>query len=292
MKNFDIVCIGQMGMGQVVPFEGPPFFEMGSPVLFSATAASRAGKRVAAVTTISEGDDYLLGPLREAGADLFVQPGETARYRVVFPTANFDERQPYIVKGGSPIDEIPPFEPCLAHLCCMGPRDLQLSLMRSLKERGFRLSVDMQGFVLQADLKTGAVLLEDVPEKKEILNMVDFVKLDVAEAKTLTGADIPQDQANILEGWGGTEIIITSSEGVLAQRKGKSTFAQFMNSITRGRMGRGDTVIGSYLARRLDHSVGDSLRFAAALTSIKLESPGPFKGSREDVIARMSNLSP
>jgi len=53
-------------------------------------------------------------------------------------------------------------------------------------------------------------------------------------------------------------------------------------------MGRGDTCMGAYLARRLDHSVEDSLRFAAALTSIKLESSGPFRGSLDDVIQRMN----
>jgi len=33
--------------------------------------------------------------------------------------------------------------------------------------------------------------------------------------------------------------------------------------------------------------VDDSLRFAAALASIKLQSPGPFRGSVEDVLARI-----
>ena len=55
-------------------------------------------------------------------------------------------------------------------------------------------------------------------------------------------------------------------------------------------MGRGDTFFGAYLARRLDHSVEDSLRFAAALTSIKMESTGPFSGSLEDVIERMDGI--
>ena len=44
--------------------------------------------------------------------------------------------------------------------------------------------------------------------------------------------------------------------------------------------------MGSYLARRLDHSVEDSLRFAVALTSIKEESPGPFTGPIEDAAER------
>jgi len=292
MDRYDIIFIGQMGMGTIIPFEGFPFVESGSPVLFAAIAASCLGKRIAAVTTISESEAYLLEPLRTAGVDLFVQPGETAQYRVVFPTANVDERQSFLIRGGGRIDEIPPFEPCLVHLCCIGFPEFQLDLMRSLKAKGFRLSVDMQGFVLQEDHKTGAFRLGDVPEKKEILSMADFIKLDAAEAQTLTGTDVLKRQAVILEDWGNSEIIITSSEGVLARIKGETTFAKFTNRSARGRMGRGDSVMGSYLARRLDHSVEDSLRFAAALTSIKMESPGPFTASVDDVIERMDERSP
>jgi sugar/nucleoside kinase (ribokinase family) len=287
MDHYDIVFIGQMGIARIVPFQGSPFVDKSAPVLFAATAASCLEKRIAAVTTVSESEEYLLEPLKTAGVDLFVKPGETTEMRIVFPTPNVDERQGFLIRGGGHIDEIPPFEPCLVHLCWIFAREFQLDLMRSLKPRGFRLSVDMQGFALQLDHETGAIHLKDVPEKKEILTMADFVKLDAAEAQTLTGADVLQDQADILEDWGSSETIITSSEGVLARSKGKTTFAKFTNRSTQGRMGRGDTVMGSYLARRLDHSVEDSLRFAAALTSIKMESAGPFTGSIEDVIERM-----
>ena len=280
-----------MGTGTIVPFEGSPFVQPGSPLLFAAIAASRPGKRIAAVTRISESEEYLLEPLKTAGIDLFVQPGETYLSRIVFPTANVDQRQGFFIKVGEPfvMSDIPPFEPCLVHLCCLGLHESQLDLMRALKARGFHLSVDMQSFVLQADNETGAVQLKDVPEKKEILGMADFVKLDAMEAQTLTGTEILQDQAAMLENWGSPETIITSSEGALARSKGKTTFVKFTNRSTLGRMGRGDTVMGSYLARRLDHSVEDSLRFAAALASIKMESAGPFMGSLDDVIERMNN---
>lgn len=97
---------------------------------------------------------------------------------------------------------------------------------------------------------------KDVPEKKEILAMVDFVKLDAMEAQTLTGADRLQEQVEILEGWGRSEIVITSSEGAYAWTKGKSAFVKFTNRATRGRMGRGDALMGSYLARRMDCNRG------------------------------------
>ncbi len=40
MNRYDIVFLGQMGMGTVIPFEGSPFLVLGSPVLFAAVAAS------------------------------------------------------------------------------------------------------------------------------------------------------------------------------------------------------------------------------------------------------------
>jgi sugar/nucleoside kinase (ribokinase family) len=289
MKHYDIVFIGQLGIDTIVPFEGPTFVGGSSPVLYASIAASCMKKRIAVVTRVSESEKYLLEPMKTVGVDLLVQPGEIRQHRIVFPMANVDQRQIFFLKCAThfAIDDIPAFEPCLVHLCCFGPPGVQLDLMRALKTRGFRLSVDIQCFVQQSDAKTGEVHLEDVPQKKEILNMADFTKLDAAEAKTITGADVLQDQAGILEGWGSSETIITSSEGVLARSNGKTTFAKFTNRGTQGRMGRGDTVMGSYLARRLDHSVEDSLRFAAALTSIKLESTGPFRGSLDDVIERM-----
>ncbi len=293
MNHYDIVFIGQLGMGTIVPFRGSPFTEPGGPALFASIGASCLGKRIATVTSISESDEYPLEPLKSAGIDVFVLPGEIGQYRIVFPTANFDQRQGFVKGGGDfIISDIPPFEPCLVHLCCMSGSGLQLELLRALRGRGFRLSVDMQSFVLQADDETGLLHFKDVPDKKEILAMADFVKLDAMEAQALTGADVLQDQADILEGWGSSETVITSSEGAQARSKGKTTFVKFTNRSTRGRMGRGDTLIGSYLARRLDHSVEDSLRFAAALTSIKMESTGPFRGSLDDVLERMETSIP
>lgn len=288
MNHYDIVFIGQLGIGTIVPFRGSPFTEPGGPALFSSIGASCVGKRIATVTRISESDEYPLEPLKSAGIDVFVIPGEIGQYRIVFPTDNFDLRQGFVKgRGDFLISDIPPFEPCLVHLCCMSGPGLQLGLLRALKGQGFRLSVDMQSFVLQADDETGLLRFTDIPDKKEILAMADFVKLDAMEAQTLTGADVLQDQADILEGWGSSETVITSSEGALARSKRKTTFVKFTNRSTRGRMGRGDTLMGSYLARRLDHSVEDSLRFAAALTSIKMESTGPFRGSLDDVLERM-----
>jgi sugar/nucleoside kinase (ribokinase family) len=292
MNHYDMMFIGHMSLGIIVPFEGPPIVEKGSPLLYASIAASRFREKIAGVTRIPEGEDYLLEPMRAAGIDLFVQPGEIIRFRMVYPNASMDERDAIVEKDAGPIvttDCISACDPCLVHFCWIGARRSQLNLMRTLKERGFRLSVDMQNFMFRTYAETGIVYLTDFPEKNEILGMTDFVKLDAHEAELLTGSNVLQDQADILEGWGSSETLITCSKGALVQKNGKSAFEKFTNRSIRGRMGRGDTCMATYLARRLDHSIEDSLRFAVTATSMKLESSGPFSGSMEDVVERMNN---
>lgn len=114
-----------------------------------------------------------------------------------------------------------------------------------------------------------------------------MVKLDVVEAEILTGTTDLEQAAVIVEDWGCPEIIITRSDGVFARYKGKTYYERFSHRNSQGRTGRGDTTTGSYLVRRLDHGVEDSLKFAAALASIKMETSGPFRGTLEDVLERM-----
>lgn len=291
MKRFDIMFIGYLGTYTVVPFAGSCFVESGGPVFYTSMTASRLTGRVGMVTRVSDSEAHLVELFKAAGIGLFAQYRQTPRHRAIFPTANVDDRQVFLARGADPfgITDMPPVEPCLIHLAGWQIREFSLEFMQELKARGFRLSVDMQAFVFRTDHETGRLCLEDIPEKKEILSTADFVKLDAAEARILTGTDVPQDQANLLEDWGSAETVITSSEGALARSKGKTTFARFTNRSIQGRMGRGDTVMSAYLTQRLDHSVEDSLRFAAALASIKLEYPGPFRGSAEDVMARMNS---
>ena len=81
--------------------------------------------------------------------------------------------------------------------------------------------------------------------------------------------------------------MITRADGVLARVNGRTFWKPFSNRSVVGRTGRGDTTFAAYLAYRLDHEVTESLKFAAALVSIKMETPGPFGGTLAEVLARM-----
>ena len=81
--------------------------------------------------------------------------------------------------------------------------------------------------------------------------MMDKLKLDIVEARLLTGTDDLEKAAIIVESWGCSEIMITHSEGVLARVKGKTYYEKFSNSNVSGRTGRGDTTFAAYLVTQI-----------------------------------------
>ena len=173
------------------------------------------------------------------------------------------------------------------HLAGITDQEFDLAFIHRLKEKGYHLSVDMQSFVRQVQPITHEISFQDVPTKKEIVRQMDMVKLDIVEAKVLTGTDDLSEAAQRIATWGCPEIIITQSDGVLAHVNDQIYYERFSNRSVVGRTGRGDTTFAAYLARRMDHDVAESLKFSAALVSIKMETPGPFNGTLADVLDRM-----
>lgn len=179
MSRYDIVFIGHAATGEIIPFEGSPFIERGGAALFGTMAASGLTNRLALVTRIAQNEEHLLEPLKIAGIDVYVQhTQETTKMRIIHPSANVDERQLFLKKsaGFFRIEDMPPIEPCLIHLAGLSNQEFTVEFMQRLKERGFRLSVDMQSFVWQVDNQTRAIRFKDVPEKREIVRMVDVVE--------------------------------------------------------------------------------------------------------------------
>jgi sugar/nucleoside kinase (ribokinase family) len=123
------------------------------------------------------------------------------------------------------------------------------------------------------------------PQISQVLALVDVLKTDAVEAEFLTGhADI-RLAAKALAAYGPKEIVLTHKDGLLVLADGEYHARPFLPVELRGRSGRGDTCVGSYLSRRLSADAAQSTRWAAAVTSLKLEAEGPIQRSRGDVEA-------
>ncbi|MBM3175195.1 MAG: hypothetical protein FJZ93_05645 [Chloroflexi bacterium] len=64
---------------------------------------------------------------------------------------------------------------------------------------------------------------------------------------------------------------------MLVLADGRCYQAPFVANEVRGRTGRGDTCIAAYLGQRLTAPPDEAAVWAAALTSLKLAAPGPFR---------------
>jgi sugar/nucleoside kinase (ribokinase family) len=290
IEQYDLVLVGNFGRGEMHRFDGTTEPILGGPIFQSAMATRWSDRRVAVVTRMAESDTGLLEPLREAGVAFFVSPApETTRGHIYYLSDDVDDRRHVVEKTAGPFSlaDLPPIDARLLHLVGVNRLEFPLEFMADLHDHGIRFSIDMQALVRAADLRTGEVIYGDYPHKKQVAGMAETVKLDAVEAQLLTGAADLEQAAVQFEEWGACEVMVTSADGALVRHQGRTYFERFSNRNVTGRTGRGDTAFASYLLRRMDFGVGDSLRFAVALTSIKMESPGPFMGTLDDVLERM-----
>ena len=106
----------------------------------------------------------------------------------------------------------------------------------------------------------------------------------------LTGLTDRAEAAKVLYGWGAKEILITHNTEVLVYDGHEIYTCPIKARNLSGRTGRGDTTFAGYIAERQRGSVEEALNFCTALVSLKMETPGPFKGTREDVLAYMKEF--
>ena len=85
--------------------------------------------------------------------------------------------------------------------------------------------------------------------------------------------------------WGAKEIVITHNTEVISYDGKELCRYPLKPRNLSGRSGRGDTTFAAYISERLNHSMDESLLYAAATVSNKMESPGPFRGNRDTVAA-------
>lgn len=296
--RYDLILMGHVSKDIIVEFDGKEARLLGGALLYGAITAARAGAKVLAITKAAPGDGLDLDFMKKAGnLDLVVGASKaTTSILNVFKSADRERRDVTLVGAADPFSasDVPQdAEAPIIDLAGLFVGEMPETLIEELKGRA-RIAVDAQG-LLRTVMPDRTMKFFDWKNKKRYLPMLSYFKTDAAEAEILTGLSDREAAAWALAEMAGAEkpgttvpeIMVTHNSEVIVLAQGKIYRAPFTPANLSGRTGRGDTTFSSYLTWRLKHDPGESVRFAAALCSIKMEKPGPFSGTLEDVFARM-----
>ncbi len=273
---YDIVLVGHLAKDKII-FKGRKKEAPGGAPFYGAFPLLRMNKKVGIITKLRKEDFYITAPLvKELNLSIFVTFTQyTTGIENIYPTDDVDYRICRPIKRADKfmIEDFPQINTKVYHIAPLIKGEVEKDVIEFLK-KGAMIGLDVQGFVRVEE--NGELIYKDWEEKVEILPLVDFLKADLKEAEILTGSSDPLKASEILNRWGAKEVLITRNEGVSVYTEGKYFEAPFTPSKIVGRTGRGDTCMASYIGARLEVSPYEALRFAAKLTSRKLEIEGPF----------------
>lgn len=285
-SGYDIITIGHV-THDILNDRGVVSQFIGGAAFFSSFAAKRSGASLIVLTKLAEKDWGLLQEMKDEGIEVIALPSaHTTSIENIFETEDVDRRKVNLISQADPfrLEDIPDVETKIFNLAGLFYGDIPPAIIEPLGRKG------VVGLDLQCMLRSsvgGSFSWMDWPEKRECLPHITFLKADSLESRVITKTEDRQEAARMLNDWGAKEVLITHSSEVIVY-DGKMVYsAPFNPSNLSGRTGRGDTCFASYMTRRLTHGIEESIRYAAALTSIKMEKPGPFQGTIDEVLQRM-----
>ena len=286
MSQFDSLIIGEVARDTNVDYDGATVEAIGGAVYYSGFAAANTGHRTAVLPKADTSRVDLAAAFAPA-PNVTVYPLHSRTSFVtknVYHTPDRERRTSTVDSVIEPYrpEEIPEIDAAIWHLAGLAGGDIPNEMIPYAARRAM-VAIDAQTMLRWVE--NGAMVYRDWAEKKELLPYVRFLKTDAAEAEILTGLTDRAEAAKVLYGWGAREVLITHSTEVLVYDGHEIHTCPIRARNLSGRTGRGDTTFAGYINERLTHDIPTALRFATALVSLKMETPGPFTGTRRDVEA-------
>jgi sugar/nucleoside kinase (ribokinase family) len=279
-RSADIAVLGHFAK-DIIKIDGISNPSLGGAVYYGGIAGAHMGLKIIVITRLKKEDFPLLDVFKKNGVEYFAYPsGETSGLKNIYSSKNMEFRdyKPLGFAGLFKKEDIPEFKtlPKFFVLGNIVAGEVDLELLDYLKAKYNNICLDIQGFIRFRD--HGKVFYSPLStkEKRRIMSDICVLKLDQTEAKILTGHKKISDAAKELAKFGPKEILITHEQGISVYVSNTISSFPWKNNSSIGRTGRGDTAFISYLGSRLNKKPEESLKFAAALTSLKLEYPGPF----------------
>lgn len=281
--EYEVTCVGNFTKDTIVR-GGRESVVNGGGFNYGCHAARALRRRTAAVTRLAVEDKQVLEELEQAGVDVFPSYCESSTcLRLEYTNEDLDERTISVTSFAEPISA-KELDGLRSRAFVVGPSfrdEIDLDALAVLAERAELVSIDVQGFVRK--VVDGLLYNRPWDNQDKYFHLASIIKADVQEAEFLTGKSDPHSACEILHDRGAREILLTHCDGVVAFDGHRFFDVPFVARSLDGRTGRGDTCVASYVAARLEEDPPEAILWAAALTSRKMEVPGPFRGSFDEV---------
>jgi len=286
---YDICCIGHITLDKVVTPRAELFMAGGTAFYFS-SALENMQTAYLLVTSVAESEMKYVDALREKGINVWAYPSAHTVYFENIYGENQDNRKQNVLQQADPfnVEQLVDAEAKIFHLGPLLAGDIPLELIRYLASKG-KVSLDAQGYLRKVVKQK--VHPVDWPDKQAALQYVDILKADEAEMAVLTGCKDVKEGTKILAAWGVKEAVITNgSMGSAIYNNGVLyDIPAYPPKVVIDATGCGDTYMAGYLYQRTKGAgIQQSGQFAAAMASLKMESPGPFTGTEEEILARLA----
>ena len=286
--TYDITLIGNYTKDTIVTTAETKYVD-GGGFNYGAHAAIALGAKTAAITQLKNNDQHVVDNLTNIGVDVYPSfTDESTHIELIYSGDDFDDRTLIMPKsaGSFTSEQFLNIESKIFLVNASTRDEFKLDTLLDLKKKGALIGIDLQGFIRTRD--SNNVLNNSTwEEKKEALAITHYLKADGVEAEFLTGESDLVAAAKILKFYGPKEIIITHKDGVLVYDGNQVYQEPFMLDKIIGRSGRGDTCGASYVYMRLTLGPGQSIKWAAAATSLKMESDTPLKKSKQEIEDRV-----
>ena len=295
MKHYESLIIGHITVDADTDYLGNKTKIEGGAVLYSSASAYALGHKVAALTKVAPQDADRMKAFTLPAEDIYLISSERSTDMMnQYLTPEKERRISACTSQGDPftISDIPAdLSADIYHFAGLIYGDFSNEMMKALSQKG-AVAVDVQACLRNRNDADGSLFFKDWADKEEMLPFITYLKTDAAEAEIMTGLTDRREAAKLLYGWGAKEIMITHNTEVLIY-DGKDFYTCPIRSRNlSGRTGRGDTTFAAYINERLSHNIKDSLLVATATVSVKMETPGLYRGTRKDVEAYIAEFYP
>lgn len=288
----DICCIGHITLDKIVTPKQTIYMAGGTSYYFShGMSHLNDAQHYKLVTALAPSEYPSAEAIRDKGIEVKIIPSKQTVYFENIYGENQDNRTQRVLAKADPftIENLGDIQANIFHLGTLLSDDFSLEVIQYLSTKG-KLSVDAQGYL--REVRGEKVYPIDWKEKIEALQYIDILKVNEHEMEVLTGHNDPKLAAQQLAAWGVKEVLITlGSLGSLIYAENEFyTIPAYPPQEVVDATGCGDTYMTGYLyMRNKGASYLEAGRFAAAMSTLKLEHSGPFNRTEEDILAIIEN---